>query len=162
MPIGYANADWGSDIKTRRSVTRILFVLCSAPIMWSSKSQKCIALSTTEAELNVLSEAAKHGIYLRKHIADFTPERVGLIRIYNDNQSSLILLTGGAPNFHRCMKHYDIKSSHLHKATLTGTLDLRYCQTEDMPADLLTKSLPRATIEHLCKLISLEDSTIFD
>ncbi len=87
-----------------------------------------------------------------------SPKHIGPIQIYNNNQSALILLTSGAPNFHGRMKHYNIKSTHLHKATL----NLHYCPTHDMLADLLTKSLPHVTIEHHCNLLSLVDSSAFN
>ena len=38
----------------------------SAALSWGSRKQKCIALSTCEAEIIALSEAAKDVVYLRK------------------------------------------------------------------------------------------------
>ena len=36
-----------------------------------------------------------------------------------------------------------------------SNVTLEYCRTEDMPADLFTKALPRAKLEHLARLFGL-------
>ena len=41
----------------------------NAAISWGSRKQQCIALSTCEAEIIALSEAAKDVVYLRKLVA---------------------------------------------------------------------------------------------
>jgi hypothetical protein len=148
-------------VDNRRSVTGLVFVYCGGPIAWSSKTQKCVALSTTEAELNALSEAAKHALYLRKHQRDFNLDSSTAIQVFSDNQSALALLAHGVPQYHGRMKHYDIKAHHLHEATKDGAIDLNYCATNDMLADILTKALPTVKIEYLRGLIGLSYTNAF-
>jgi hypothetical protein len=47
---GYCDADWGSDIDDRRSITGYCFMLANGAISWQSKKQPTVALSSTEAE----------------------------------------------------------------------------------------------------------------
>ena len=40
-------------------------------------------------------------------------------------------------------KHIDIKFHYLRQLKEDGTIELEYCPTNEMPADLLTKPLPK-------------------
>ena len=55
--IGYSDADWGSDLNERKSTSRYAFLLNNGAIIWTSKKQPCIALSTMEAEYVACSTA---------------------------------------------------------------------------------------------------------
>jgi len=46
----YSDSDWCGDKMERRSTSSYVFLLCGAPISWSSKKQYVVALSTCEAE----------------------------------------------------------------------------------------------------------------
>lgn len=63
--VGYSNADWGSCINTRKSISSYLFTLDSSPISQKSKKQSTVALSTTEAEFNSLQEAIREAKYIQ-------------------------------------------------------------------------------------------------
>ena len=47
--IGYFDADWGGDIDQSKSTSGYVFLLNDSAILWSSKKQSCVALSTMEA-----------------------------------------------------------------------------------------------------------------
>ncbi len=47
---GYADADWGNDVDTRKSTTGYVFYTRRGAICWCSKRQPTIALSMMEAE----------------------------------------------------------------------------------------------------------------
>jgi hypothetical protein len=47
---GYTDADWGSDVSDRKSISGYEFYLGSCPISWKSTKQKAVAGSSTEAE----------------------------------------------------------------------------------------------------------------
>jgi len=158
LPIGFTDSDWGGDLNTRRSTTGMVFMLAGGPISWSSRAQSCVALSTTKVELNSLSEAARQALYLRKHT-----ESLGLnkqpIKIFNDNQSALTIVYSYDGQHHHRMKHYDIKEAHIREATANGLIIADYRQTDDMPADLLTKALGKIKFDRFRKLIGMTDST---
>ncbi len=48
--IGYAGADFTSDLKTKRSVSSYIFTYGGSSIAWKSKKEGLIATSTSEAE----------------------------------------------------------------------------------------------------------------
>jgi hypothetical protein len=47
---GYTDADWAGSVSNRKSTSGCSFSLGSAMILWQSRKQSSIALSTTEAE----------------------------------------------------------------------------------------------------------------
>jgi hypothetical protein len=53
------------------------------------------------------------------------------------------------------MKHIDIQYHFIREAKNSGTLDLRYCPTQEMSADIFTKALPIKTFERLCVLLGI-------
>ena len=55
----YSDSDWAGDKDNRRLVTGFIIFLLGVPIMWPSKAQGSVALSSTEVEFYALSKAAK-------------------------------------------------------------------------------------------------------
>lgn len=66
----YCDADWAGDIVERKSTTGYVVFIGKALVAWSSKTQKCIALSTTEAEYIALAETSKEAIWLCQILND--------------------------------------------------------------------------------------------
>ena len=55
---GYADADFASDVDSRKSTTGWIFMFNGGAISWRSHQQSITALSTSEAEYMSLSDAA--------------------------------------------------------------------------------------------------------
>ena len=55
----YTDSNYAGDKETRISVTGYILFFMGVPIIWKSKSQWSITLSSSEAEYVALSEAAK-------------------------------------------------------------------------------------------------------
>jgi hypothetical protein len=55
----FTDSDWAGDKEGRGSITGYIVFLIGAPILWKSKPQKSVSLSSSEAEYYALSEAAK-------------------------------------------------------------------------------------------------------
>jgi len=58
-PVGYVNANYGGDSRTRRSTSGYVFRMAGGVVFWSSKLQATVALSTTEAEYVAITRAAQ-------------------------------------------------------------------------------------------------------
>ena len=136
---GYSDASWASDLDDRRSMSGYIFLLSGAPISWRSKKQATVALSTAEAEYVALAAAAQEAVWLRnvmKGLSEKMPPTV----IHEDNQSAIAIAKN--PQFHSRTKHMDIKYHFVRELVDKGTIQLSYCETGNMLADVLTKGLP--------------------
>ena len=54
---GYTDADMAGDTDSRKSTSGFLMTFAGGAVSWQSKLQKCVALSTTEAEYIAITEA---------------------------------------------------------------------------------------------------------
>jgi hypothetical protein len=57
--IGAVDADWAGDVSHRKSITGIALRLAGGTILYKSKFQDTIAMSSTEAEFSAACDAAK-------------------------------------------------------------------------------------------------------
>ena len=62
--IGYSDADWVGDIDQSKSTSGYAFLLNDNAILWSSKKQSYVALSTMEAEYVACSTATQYAVWL--------------------------------------------------------------------------------------------------
>ena len=154
---GYCDADWGGDVNSRRSTMGYVFFLGEGTISWSSKRQPTIALSTTEAEYMAASQSAKEGIWLRQLMADVGCVQERATMIMCDNQSCIALTKN--PKHHSCTKHIDVQHHFIREKVEEEVIELRYCPTQEMVVDVLTKALARDKHEAMRSAMRLE---VFD
>ncbi len=62
---GYADSDFANDINDRKLITRYCFKLFDNLISYTSRKQKTVALSTTEAELYALVSTGYEMLHLK-------------------------------------------------------------------------------------------------
>jgi len=94
-----------------------------SPICWSSRKQTIVATSTTESEYISTSECIKRVLWLRNLIKElFGVEKE--ITIFTDNLSNKITMENG-----------DLNTKLKHR------IKLKYINTEEMLADILTKDV---------------------
>ena len=65
---GYSDSDWATNIDDRKSISGICVFLGGNLITWSSRKQKAVARSSTEAEYRALSSAATDLIMWVQHL----------------------------------------------------------------------------------------------
>ena len=142
---GYADADWGNS-SSRRSTSGNLMLYNKSPIMWRSKMQKSIALSTAEAEYYSVSEMAIEMIYLRNLLANMGLPQEDFTEVFEDNAACIEWskhVLGGRER----AKHIDIRKQFAHEAVQNGHIWLYQISTEYQLADLLTKPLQLGPFE---------------
>ena len=145
--IGYSDADWAGDQDDRHSTTGNLFVMAGGPISWLSKKQAVVALSTSEAEYVALSAATQEAVWLRRLLTSLKAIPNGPTVLMEDNQGAIAIAKN--PIAHARTKHIDIRYHYIRETVQEGFVELHYCPTEKMIADILTKPLPRGRFETL-------------
>jgi hypothetical protein len=138
--LGYSDADWASDIETRRSTSGYVFMLNGGCISWRSKKQRTVALSSTEAEYMALSEAVQEAVWLKAFVYELGEDTGNSgITVYEDNQGAIALAKN--PEFHKRTKHIDIRYHFVREKVESGQVLLEYCPTQEMLADIMTKPI---------------------
>jgi hypothetical protein len=159
------DAAFADDIPTRKSTEGYLFKLFGGPIDWRSTKQKQVTTSSTEAELMALSHASTELYWWRRFFQSIQLE-LDPYKVECDNQQTIRLITTPAIKLATKLKHVDIHNHWLRQEVQEKRLYLDWIPTNDMPADGLTKALPKlkhrtfiqqlglVNIQHL-----IEDST---
>ncbi len=145
--IGYSDADWAGDHDTRRSTTGHVLKLTGAAITWLSQRQPVMALSSTEAEYIALSSAAQQAVWLRRLYEELGLDAKAPNEVCEDNQGAICLASN--PVAHKRTKHIDIRHHYICECVTAGLIKLVYVPTQEMTADLFTKSLPTTAFQRL-------------
>lgn len=136
---GWADASFQTRLWLR-SQTGYSFSLGELNAMFYVKSQMQtpLAQSSTEAEYIALYQCVCEAVWLRKLLKALLLDDRAVV-IYQDNTSA-ISWAAGADNFHRT-KHIERRYHFTREAWAEGIIEIRYCPTADMVADILTKPL---------------------
>ena len=143
----------GSSQEHRHTISRYVFLVNGRAISWSSKKQEVVTLSTTESEYVAATYATKEALWLRCLINKVFHPFEELITLYSDLQSAIALTKDSF--YHTHTKHIDIRYHFIQFIVQNGSINLIYCPTEDMTADILTKALPNSQAKHFAKLLRL-------
>ena len=164
----YVDADfagnWTADqaLDPRACLSRTGFVIfyANCPVIWQSKLQSTISLSTTEAEYVALSTAMRDVIYLIHLIDEIKEAGIELpnasqpktiCRVFEDNVGALELA-----NTHKLRprtKHLAAQLHHFRQYVLNKTIIVEKVDTQYQRADIFTKALPRDAFRYLRKTI---------
>lgn len=152
----YSDASF-ADNKDRKSSQGWIMTLFGGPIAWKASKQATVTTSSTEAELLALSETTKEAMYLRRLF-----EAIGLrldedLAIDCDNTQTINLVTKDDMKLNTRLRHVDIHNHWLRQEYREGRVNIRWLKTDQMPADGLTKALPRQKHEAFIKLVGMMD-----
>ncbi|GJW76463.1 hypothetical protein Tco_0138145 [Tanacetum coccineum] len=152
----YADADHAGCQDTRRSTSGCIQLLGDKLVSWSSKSQKSVAISSTEAEYIAMSCCCAKILWMRSQHTDY-----GLgfnkIPMYRDNKSAIILCCNNVQ--HSRSKHIDIRFHIIKEQVENGVVELYFVNTEYQLADIFTKALCRERIEFLINKLGMRNFT---
>ena len=157
MISGYSDSDLGGNFEDRKSTAGMAFYLNESLISWVSQKQKCVALSSCEAEFMAATAAACQGIWLRNLLGNITDNLIGPVVLYVDNRSAIDLAKN--PVFHGRSKHIDIRYHFIRECVQRGEIVIKHIRTEEQKADVLTKALSIVKFERMCKLLGVKDLT---
>ena len=94
-----------------------------------------------------LGSAAQEAIWLQQLLLDLRANPHAPINIFEDNQGAIAMVKN--PVGHKRTKHIDIKHHFIRETMQAKTINVSYCPSKNMLADIFTKSLPRTQFEKL-------------
>nr|GEZ60056.1 retrovirus-related Pol polyprotein from transposon TNT 1-94 [Tanacetum cinerariifolium] len=171
----FANADHAGCQDTRRSTSGSVQFLGERLISWSSKRQKSVAISSTEAEYIALSlmdaitavglrpciqqnsNVLEKGKLWIHHI--IVIKALDLTKFQCIATIKVLLLLSCNNVQHSRSKHIDIRYHLIKKLVENGVIKLYFVNTEYQLADLFTKALGRDRIEFLTTKLGIRSFT---
>jgi hypothetical protein len=153
------------DVSTAKSRTGYIIQYCNCPIIWISKLQTLVTLSTTEAEYVALSHSLRDTFPIMNLLKEFKERGFNIIgngqakimcRVFEDNSGALEL--ANVPKMRPRTKHINLVYHHFRSRVKTrsnpnGDVTIEYVETENQLADILTKPLAAPQFESLRKRI---------
>jgi ethanolamine utilization protein EutA (predicted chaperonin) len=139
---GYSDANWANCRDTRRSTSGILVLLGNTPIIWKSKLQSTVALSTCEAELVALTKTTTEIMGIRFFLDSLQIPIKNIPEIHCDNMSTVLVAKN--PMKHSELKHVALKEFFVRERQESGDISVVKVNTEDNLSDIFTKPLPQS------------------
>ena len=154
---GNWNKAEAEDAVNMLSRTGYVIQFMGCPILWVSKLQTEIALSTTEAEYIALSQAMRDVIPLMTIIEELSEvlkikkEKPKIFcTVFEDNNGALELAK--TPRMRPRTKHISLTYHHFRQQVKDGKIKIEAIDTKVQIADIFTKPLPRLQFESLRKI----------
>ena len=147
----YIDASFGihPDMK---SYTGSVFALGKGCISGSSTKQKVNARSSTESELIGIDDKISKVIWTKKFIEN-QGYKVNLNIIYQDNTSTIKLMNNGKLSSGKRTRHFDIRLFYVTDLIGRKECIVKYCPTEEMVADYMSKPVVGAKYKKFRKSI---------
>ena len=121
-----------------------LVYLNGGPVDWQSKGQLNVAMSTCESEYIGMS-AAITGTFALAQVLDELGFKQPTVPVYCDNQAAIAISKDDCA--HQRTRSIRLRYHHIRDEVSNKNVEIRYCQTDRLVADLMTKSL--ATKQHV-------------
>ena len=151
---GHSDSDLANDVIDRKSTCGMAFYVNNNLVTWASQKQRCVALSSCEAEFMAATMAACQGIWLRRLLTEINGQNIPPAALYVDNQSALNLMKN--PVFHGRSKHIDIRYHFIRECVENGNITVAHVSGKEQKADILTKPLARVKHDEMRNLIGVE------
>ena len=142
------------DPSTAKSRTGYVIMYGGCPVVWASKLQREVALSTTEAEYAALSESLREVINLmqlldesKEQLQWVTTKKAPVVhcKVFEDNSGALEM--GKLPKMRPRTKHICVRLHHFREHVRLGRISLHKISSRYQFADIATKPQPTDLFE---------------
>ncbi|KNZ55537.1 hypothetical protein VP01_2654g2 [Puccinia sorghi] len=143
----YTDATWAEDQESRILQSGSVAFWKACPISWNSKKQKNITMSSTESEMNVLSDGEQENQWLSFLVGELWNKKLPATMFHVDNRGLLEKLKHFGSNSKT--KHLDIKIKALREKFSNKDIDVNLISSDEMIADALTKEAPYNSVKKI-------------
>jgi hypothetical protein len=145
---GFCDASYAtnSDMRSHTGVA-VHMGFASACIYAASIKQKLVALSSTEAEMEALKSITTLLVWIRGLLGDFGLEQISPALVYEDNTAAVHLAS--KPGKWGRTRHFAVRYEYVKSQVKENVLEIHWCPTGEMVADILTKPLASAPFLYL-------------
>ncbi|GMF31616.1 unnamed protein product [Phytophthora fragariaefolia] len=154
----FSDANCGGDKASRRSSSGVLILMCGGPVVYKSKRQATVALSSAEAEYMAMAMTTQEVVWLRFLLGEMGIKVNGPTASHVDKKSAISIAVnhGYTPR----AKHIDLRAHFVCDHVEKGSIKLEYVASEDQLADYLTKSVPTPRLTKLREASGLREMQV--
>ncbi|KAF3615225.1 putative BTB/POZ domain-containing protein NPY2-like isoform X4 [Capsicum annuum] len=138
----YVDANWAGDPNDRISTSGYILFFGPNPVSWSSRKQRAVARSSTEAEYKSVANALAEITWVRNLLHELHVTIPKTPTIYCDNVGVTYLSHN--PVFHTRMKHVAVDFAYVHDQVHAHQVHVTHTHACDQLADTFTKPLPKS------------------
>ena len=149
---GFCDVDWAGSLDDRRSTSGGCLFFENNMVSWNSKIQKCVLLSTAEAEYIALGSCCTQLLWMKHMLADYGMDSNPLL-VHCENQSAINISKN--PVMHSKTKHIAIRYHFVRDLVEGKIVVIEYVPTSRQLADIFTKALDLNTFLNLKKAIGI-------
>nr|KYP67631.1 Retrovirus-related Pol polyprotein from transposon TNT 1-94 [Cajanus cajan] len=155
----YSDSNYVGDSDDRRSTSRAVFIIGLGVVSWASRKRSIVSLSNTKAEYIATAACGCQCIWLHRILEHIGIERKESITILCDNNSGSTIQLSKNPVFHGRSKHIAVKLHFLRDLVDDHVVQLKYCNTQEQVADIMTKAVKLEQFEKLRQMLGVVDIT---
>ena len=135
------DSDWAADSTHRKSISGIVLQVAGGAVLYKTKFQNTIALSSTQAEFSAACDAGKCILYVRSLLQEIGLPQDKATTLYINNNGALLMANAQQPT--RRTRHVEIKKFLLLEWVENDIIELQRITTSDNYSDGFTKPLGR-------------------
>ncbi|GJV16798.1 hypothetical protein Tco_1362121 [Tanacetum coccineum] len=154
--IAFADVDHACCQDSRRSTSGSAQFLGEKLVSWSSKKQKCFAISKTEAEYISLSGWCAQILWMRSQSTNYGCH-FNKIPLYSDSKSAIALSCNTLQ--HSRAKHITVPYHFIKEQVENEVVELYFVKTDYQLADIFTIELVRERFEFLINRLGMQSIT---
>jgi hypothetical protein len=151
----WTDADFAGDCDDRKSTSGLTIKAVGGPVSTGSKKQGAVSTSTTQAEIQSLSKGVMQLRFIVQLLEAMGVKVKQPVPVNEDNQAAVSYATN-AKNQSK-VKHMDVKHCYIRDEAKKGRIEVKYCSTDEMIADMFTKALPAGQFEFLRQKLGMTE-----
>jgi hypothetical protein len=154
----FADASLADRLPSRHSTGGHAVFLAGAPVLWKTKKQSYVALSTTEAEFTNLTPAALSAKWVAQILSECDAPQPAPLILFTDSLNAY--QTAMHPLNKARTRAIDLRYKWVIEQTQRGLVRVEHIRGVDMPADGLTKPLAREKHTTFVRLLGMVEKRV--
>jgi hypothetical protein len=150
--VGFADASFATNDPEAHSTTGTLIKLFGNTVLWSSRRQATVALSTMIAEFNALCEITRDIIWIRQFVETLGLKLETPSLVFEDNKGCIDIAKN--PSNHKGTRQMSTKLFFV-RDELNKSIKVEQIESNNNIADIFTKSLPPAKFQEFRNMLGL-------
>jgi len=143
--VSFSDSDWAGDKDNRRSINGFIIFLCGVPIVWRSKQQKTVALSSSEAEFVAISEAVKEILFVLQLLKTMNIPVETPVTVRVDNMGAIFMSENASSGVRT--RHVDTRYHFVREQVADKIVEIVFVKTDENKADGFTKNIKSEVFE---------------